>query len=231
MNLRYHLAVVCGILLVTTWTYAKPIGKVVQLVGDVDITSMKTGKRNVPDMNTTIYSDDKIRTGKQSLVTVLLNDGTKLFVKEVSVVNVAGLKLKNTDPPTKIRMLTGKLRLIVKKTFKKGSLILKTPTAIAGVRGTDFGVITTQNETRVAVFEGEVEVANVRETILKSYVLKDREEVMVEKNSSPTPPRVMPSKVLSSWFDYYVIDDQRNRIIRRDREDSLFDRLLRKKNY
>jgi len=231
MNLKYNAVLISCILLIATGVYAKPIGKVVQLVGNVDITSMKTGKRTVPDLNTVIYNDDKIRTGKQSFVTILLNDGTKLFVKEISVVNVAGLKLKDTDPPTKVRMLTGKLRLIVKKTFKRGSLVLKTPTAIAGVRGTDFGVITTRNETRVAVFEGEVEVANVKENILKSYVLKDREEVVVEKNSAPTSPRVVPSNVLSSWFDYYVIDDRRNKIIRRDREDSLFDRLLRKKDY
>jgi len=66
MNLKYNTVLISCILLITTGVYARPIGKVVQLVGNVDITSMKTGKRTVPDLNTVIYNDDKIRTGKQS---------------------------------------------------------------------------------------------------------------------------------------------------------------------
>ncbi len=231
MSLKYQCIVLCCILLVATGLYARPVGKVVQLVGNVDIMSMKTGKRTVPEMDTVVHSDDKIRTGKKSLVAILLNDGTRLMIKEVSVVNVAALKLRDTDPPSKIRMLTGKLRLIVKKTFKKSKFVLKTPTAIAGVRGTDFGAIATRNETRIVVFDGEVEVGNVRDNILKSYVLKEREEVSVKENRPPSSPRVVPSNVLSSWFDYYVIDERKNKIIRKDREDGLIDRLLRKKDY
>ena len=75
-------------------------------------------------------------------------------------------------------MLTGMLRITVKKLFKNRTLILKTPTAVAGVRGTDFGVITSQTETKIVVFDGKVDVANKKRKITKSYTLKKGEESM-----------------------------------------------------
>jgi len=212
-------------------SFAKPVGKILELSGDIDITSMITGKRIIPEEGTVIDGNDKIRTGRKSFVSIVLNDGSKLFIREISVLYVQDIKLKLTDQPTRIQIITGKLRVIAAKTMKGNSLVVYTPTAIAGVRGTDFGIIATQLETRVVIFQGNVEVANKDKNILKSYILKDREETKVTYQQPPEAPVVVPDYILSKWFDTYSIDEKKNIIIKRKQEDGLLDRLLRKKDF
>jgi len=219
------------LLLMSINSFAKPVGEILELSGDVDITSMKTGKRIIPEEGTVIDGNDKIRTGRKSFVSIVLNDGSKLFIREISVLYVHDIKLNLTDQPTRIQIITGKLRVIAAKTMKGNSLVVYTPTAIAGVRGTDFGVIATQLETRVVIFQGKVEVANKDKNILKSYILKDREETKVTYQQPPEAPVVVPDYILSKWFDIYSIDEKTNIIIKRKQDDSLLDQLLRKKDF
>ena len=170
---RLIITVMAILLLMSINSFAKPVGEILELSGDVDITSMKTGKRIIPEEGTVIDGNDKIRTGRKSFVSIVLNDGSKLFIREISVLYVQDIKLKLTDQPTRIQIITGKLRVIAAKTMKGNSVVVYTPTAIAGVRGTDFGIIATQLETRVVIFQGKVEVANKDKNILKSYILSE----------------------------------------------------------
>ncbi len=227
---RLIITVMAILLLMSINSFAKPVGKILELSGDIDITSMKTGKRIIPEEGTVIDGNDKIRTGRKSFVSIVLNDGSKLFIREISVLYVHDIKLNLTDQPTRIQIITGKLRVIAAKTMKGNSVVVYTPTAIAGVRGTDFGVIATQLETRVVIFQGKVEVANKDKNILKSYILKDREETKVTYQQPPEAPVVVPDYILSKWFDIYSIDEKTNIIIKRKQDDSLLDQLLRKKD-
>jgi len=227
---RLIITVMAILLLMSINSFAKPVGKILELSGDIDITSMKTGKRIIPEEGTVIDGNDKIRTGRKSFVSIVLNDGSKLFIREISVLYVHDIKLNLTDQPTRIQIITGKLRVIAAKTMKGNSVVVYTPTAIAGVRGTDFGIIATQLETRVVIFQGKVEVANKDKNILKSYILKDREETKVTYQQPPEAPVVVPDYILSKWFDIYSIDEKKNIIIKRKQDDSLLDQLLRKKD-
>lgn len=226
------LAVLLLFVASTGFTQQK-VGKIVQIVNDVDITSLSSGKKNVPSIGDEITLDHKIRTGKKSLLEIVLDDGTRLSVREVSVLNISSLKLAKKDAPTRIRLLTGKLRVSLKHIFKGDdkSLILKTPTAIAGVRGTDFGAIASPLETKFIVFDGKVEVASANTSILKSFVLREREETGIKKDQPPIQPRTVPGEVLKNWFDYYDISDDNRIIIRGTSEKGLLDRLLRKQDY
>ncbi len=228
---RLIITVMAILLLMSINSFAKPVGKILELSGDIDITSMITGKRIIPEEGTVIDGNDKIRTGRKSFVSIVLNDGSKLFIREISVLYVQDIKLKLTDQPTRIQIITGKLRVIAAKTMKGNSVVVYTPTAIAGVRGTDFGIIATQLETRVVIFQGKVEVANKDKNILKSYILKDREETKVTYQQPPEAPVVVPDYILSKWFDTYSIDEKKNIIIKRKQDDSLLDQLLRKKDF
>jgi len=73
-------------------------------------------------------------------------------------------------------------------------------------------------------------VANKDKNILKSYILKDREETKVTYQQPPEAPVVVPDYILSKWFDIYSIDEKTNIIIKRKQDDSLLDQLLRKKD-
>ncbi len=207
------------------------IGKIVSIVGDVDITSIAGGGKFVPQMGDMVTDDHRIRTGNRSYAELLLGDGSKLFVREVTVLNLSGLKMAEADPPTRIQVITGKLRITMKKTFRSRSLVLRTPTAVAGVRGTDFGVVAGRQETKLVVFEGQVEVASSNQDLIKAYVVKEREEVSVKKDAPPTAPRIVPAEILKSWLDYYDIDERSRIIIRNKRDEGLLDGILKKKDF
>ncbi len=232
VTMRCKIFCLATALLISVNIYAQDnLGKVVSILGDVDVTSVSTGKKFVPEIGTPIIADYKIRTGNKAYAELLLNDGTKIFVREVTVLNITNLKLKENDPPTKVGMLTGKVRLTIKKTFKANSLMLRTPTSIAGVRGTDFGVIATRDETKLVVFDGQVEVANTRKDILKSFIVNPKEEVSVKKDTPPSDPRIVPQEILQTWFDYYGIDERNRIIIRKKKDEGFIDNLLRKKEF
>ncbi len=217
----------------TAKAYAiEPVGKIIQLVNDVDITSLTTGEKIAPQAGFVINTDHKIRTGKRSFAEILLNNGTRIQMRDISVLNVSSLKGDKTEEPTRLRLLTGKLRVSVKKVFSKGhTLLLKTPTAIAGIRGTDFGVIATIYETKIIVFDGKLDVASSNQKIIKSFQLRSREETDIKKDTAPTPPRSVPEEIANTWFDRYDIDEQ-NRIKDKTKaSEGLLDSILRKRTH
>jgi hypothetical protein len=217
------------------FTYAhavEPVGKILQLINDVDVTSLSTGEKITPQAGFVLNTDHKIRTGKRSYAEILLNNGTRIQMRDISVLNVASLKDDKSEDPTRLRLLTGKLRVTVKKVFSKGhTLILKTPTAIAGIRGTDFGVIATINETKIIVFTGKIDVASSNEKIIKSYQLRDREETDVKKDAPPLQPRSVPEQVINTWFERYDIDEKNQIIDKTKPNEGLLDKILRKRTY
>jgi hypothetical protein len=229
--MRLLLSFVISFMLFSDVFAKENLGKIINIIGDVDVTSLTTGSRFTPQVGMIIQRDHKIRTGKKSFVEILLNNGTKIYLKEISVLNISSVRLSDMDQPTRLKMLTGKIRIIVKKVFKDRTLILKTPTTVAGVRGTDFGAIASKHETKVVVFTGRVEVANASKDIIKSYILNDREEVSVKENKPPTKPTVVPSEVLGSWFDLYEIDERNKIIIRREKDGGIIDKILRKREF
>ena len=229
--MRLMLSLFISCMLISDVFAKENLGKIIHLIGDVDVTSLSTGSRFTPQIGTMVQRDHKIRTGKKSFVEILLRNGTKIFLKEISVLNISSIRLSEADKPTRLKMLTGKIRVMAKKIFTDRTLILKTPTAVAGIRGTDFGAIASKYETKVVVFNGTVEVANSSKDVIKSYVLTDREEVSVKENRPPTKPRVVPSEILRSWFDLYEIDERNKIIIRREKDGGIIDRILRKHEF
>ena len=208
----------------------KNLGSIIQFGGDVDITSLSTGRRMVANIGTQIKQDYKIRTGKKSFVEILLSNGTKIFIKEITVINISDVKLREKDSPTRIKILTGKVRVTIKNIFSSRTLILKTPTAIIGVSGTDFGVITCRHETKVIVFEGIIQVASSNMDLIKSVKLSNKEEVTILKNKPPQDPIVVPGEIFRSWIDYYEVVDNKNITIREKKGEGIIDKILRKKD-
>jgi len=51
---RLIITVMAILLLMSINSFAKPVGKILELSGDIDITSMKTGKRIIPEEGTVI---------------------------------------------------------------------------------------------------------------------------------------------------------------------------------
>lgn len=209
------------------------VGRFVQVVGDVDITDVTDGRIRIPRVGTQISEKHKIRTGNRSYVEITLNEGTKIFIEEGTVARVSNLKKGRKDAPTRIKMLIGKIRVNVSRPSDGRTLIVETTAAIAGVPSvsTDFGIITSRYETRVAVFDGKVDIANADRTIQKSYTLMRKEESVIQLNKAPTEPVTLPSEIINEWVNYYEIAGGGRIVIKGKDEDGIIGHILRKREF
>ncbi len=116
-------------------------------------------------LNAGLQEGDSIKTGTDSKARIVLEDGASIFIGPLSVFTVGKV---TEDDETSARNSTfmlesGKARSNVNKLNTPDSTFeIKTPTAVAGVRGTDF-MVEVDPETdgsSVTVFDGEVEVGD-----------------------------------------------------------------------
>ncbi|HOS38586.1 MAG TPA: FecR family protein [Spirochaetota bacterium] len=214
---------------------AQRMGRIVDITGDADIVSLNTGGKLSPAVGTVIMRDYRVRTGAKSTMEIQLDDGTKVIMRETTVLSVLAVKTREQDPPARIRLLGGTARVISASRFRSRALVVKAPTAIVGIMGgraTDVGMVASAIDARVVVFKGEIDAASSVERIIKSYAVGKGEEVRIAKNSQPEPPRKVPEKVFNAWFETYYIDEN-DAIVRIDpnADRSILDSLLRKKRY
>lgn len=90
-----------------------------------------------------VFSGDTLITEKDSRVTLLMQDNSLLTLSPQSklVLDKAIFKPESGKRDTRLQLLLGRLRAVVSKvTGEDNAFIIQTPTAAAGVRGTDFAV-------------------------------------------------------------------------------------------
>jgi len=105
-----------------------------------------------------LRENDKIVTGESASCDVRLGESV-IRLKEKSVMFVSALLKQGGSENVALGLDMGKLLCKPKKLMKNESFIVRTPTAVAGVRGTKFIVETdTQKTTRIKVFDGKVNV-------------------------------------------------------------------------
>jgi hypothetical protein len=88
-----------------------------------------------------VFAGDTLITEKDSRVTVLMQDNSVLSLAAQSklVIDQAELQPEGRRD-TKLKLLLGRVRAVVSKLAGKNSFTIRTPTLLAGVRGTDFAV-------------------------------------------------------------------------------------------
>ncbi len=147
------------------------------------------------EIGDTILQNDIITTGVQSTCDIKIG-GSIIRVKEKSSMILSELIRKDNVEKTGIDLEIGKLLCKAKKLSKSESFLVKTPTAVAGVRGTKFTVETDiQKTSRIKVFNGNVTVVKrvkqfedkIEKIIETAPSLSDEEKVIVtEKDVQQT---------------------------------------------
>lgn len=88
-----------------------------------------------------VYEGDMLLTGKDSRALLLLHDGSSLLLAAQSKILLEQAPIHSGgDADTRFQLLMGKVRAVVSRLLGDRSFRIKTPTAIAGVRGTDFAL-------------------------------------------------------------------------------------------
>ena len=155
------------------------------VVGEASVLKNNAWKKI--DVGAELVQNDSIKTGNASTIDIQIGQSI-VRVKENSTLRLAMLYLdagtgieKNT-----LDLAVGTVLAKPKKLVKGESFLVKTPTAVAGVRGTMFVVEAKQTrDTRVSVIDGKVSVTKrivALENIERSQVKESEAIQQVERH-------------------------------------------------
>jgi hypothetical protein len=145
-------------------------------------------------------SDAIVQTGSKSSVTIKFGDST-IKVGPNSSVDLTDVCQKEKEKPSVLELIVGSIRSIVAKTVSGGQFmpfIYKGPNAHAGVRGTDFILISGGDKTVVMVLDGEVSFWDINKR--KTVKVKKNQKSECEKGGIPTNPVFFNSQEIPEWF-------------------------------
>ncbi len=144
-------------------TDPQSVGKIVFARGEAVVLRVEEGQvKSLTNItfNDDIYAMDTLQT-KKGEMRVLFGDQTVLSLGENSKVIITEhvYKAKQGVRKSIFDILKGKVRTIVEKipNEKDSDVVLRTPTAVAGIRGTDVGILVNDKETLFLCFDGLIE--------------------------------------------------------------------------
>ncbi len=179
-----NVLIIFFVLLITTFTCNKnkddKAGKadratILFPIGEVSIIDYNKQSRPA-GIGEIITINDIIVTGEKSQLTVQLGSDVLIKINENSNVEFKNILDRNS---TSMNLQTGSLIFKVKKLANNKGLKIKTPTAVASVRGTEFGVFYYNQVTKVAVKKGKVEV-----NTMGSPKIKKQNKVITENQTA-----------------------------------------------
>lgn len=199
------LALTC--LLFSGMTHAQGVHGVLRVVkGDVQIKSAKSGQTVKARLGEKVFPKDVIVTAKEARAKIVMVDNNEINVSPDSQVEIQNYEF-NPEQGKKdvlLNVIYGKVRSKVEQKYdgKTTKFQIKTPSAVAGVRGTDFLMSFNQadRQSQVVTFEGKVEfgLPGPGGTIANPVFVEPGKVASVGSGqSAPTPPKEMPKEDLA----------------------------------
>lgn len=141
---------------------------------------------------------DKIKTKKGASTEItFIEDGHILKLEENTCLEIKDFKEnKNT---TTLWLSIGKVLSYVEKVLSPSTLVIKTPTAVLGVRSTEFGVETVEEETEVATYSGTVSVKGLTKEGYETEEILLSQDMQTKIGRFKIPER--PYKMQRKWAD------------------------------
>lgn len=159
-------------------------GKIGYVRGEVTIISK--GKSTLAQKDSSVSSGDTVKTASRSLTIIAMDDGV---VFKMNPKSELAIPVKNDNSVT---LNAGSVFSKVSKQKPNQQFKLRTPSAVIGVRGTEFFTSYGQTDDKksdiwMCVNEGSVEVTSVKEK--NSVVVKEGEGVVIPSGKGVTPPK------------------------------------------
>lgn len=169
--------------------------KIYSIVGDVKV--MAEGIVKKPEVGEVLKIGDTIKTGALSLADVLFGTSGLIRIQPDSVVTIASL-IDATSNDMQMDMDRGKMYVTLSK-LEKGTFRVKTPTAVASVRGTSFRITAQKTESKLDVINGSVKLNPVQDNTVVAEV-----EKVVETNQTATIDEKAAEKAVKEKKDIEV---------------------------
>lgn len=183
------------------WAANTFIGNISMVEGNVNITRAGKAGLVAAKAGDALFAGDTIKTDDNSKAQIILGDNSTIYVAPNSNMQLKNYLLSRTEEKRNIAVKTffGKIRFVVSKIYKvsasgtqrswrDSNFTIETPTAVAGIKGTDFVITVSPTHTTFSVFEGLVGAKNKSSLIKGEVMLGANQASTVKKDAAPKPP-------------------------------------------
>ena len=144
---------------------ADVVGRLTQVEGRVDILRGGQLPATPVKVDDGVQTGDVLRTKSLSKAQITFMDNSTLTISPESRVGIEAYMFDSAQNKRNavVQLFQGLAHVVVSKVFKSAEpdFVVKTQTAIMGVRGTDFGVRLHPNSSEILNFEGRLQVGNI----------------------------------------------------------------------
>jgi len=180
------LTLMAALVILPLMVWAAPVGKITLLEGQADVTIQ--GVTKICHLGEEVAAGDIVRTKKNSRVIVTLVDGNTLSIGPLTRMRIAQYEPK-AGAQNYCDLFRGKTRVVMNTIAKGASFEIRTPTAVAGVRGTIFVGFYEQGRSGFIFERGEGYGYNRR---MPTQVVKIEAGQIMEVPRPEQPPVVRP---------------------------------------
>jgi tetratricopeptide (TPR) repeat protein len=174
-------------------TCEEPVAQVVSVQGTVEARRQAATQWQPVALNATYCPGDTIRLQDRSRADVVLANQSVLRLNANTTVTFEGVREERTSV---ISMLKGLAHFFSRR---PRSLEVRTPFAVAGVRGTEFFLRVGAHETFLSIFEGQVVASNQA----GSLALTSGQSAVAERGTAPVRRVVAHPRDAVQWALYY----------------------------
>ena len=183
-HLLSTLTVLFCIVFVGSAQQGKRFGIITLPLGRVEVQKAGSDQWKKAGVKQPVYVNDKIRTRAKSRAEISLTGGGKMRIGEKSELELLQADVMGMKKDYNANLKKGNVWVSAKAGFgEKKNVAVRTPTAVAAIRGTKYRVEAGEEESSVLVYEGEVEV------IRPETLQKMRREALKKKQQQGGPPK------------------------------------------
>ena len=199
-------------LVASSAVYGKTIGKVTLSIGEVSSRNYEGASLKIAK-NTPVIEGQLIILGRGAGVELNLNDGTFIWIYGPARLTVESCRVEEEDPPTRVRVTYGKIKVASKSVDNTLSLQIITPSAEISAVMSELYSVVSRNETAVAVYKYKAAVASSKQEIKEAYIVYPGEESRVFTGRPPAPPVSLSSDELDQWLDSITLSPDKREIL------------------
>ncbi len=202
------LAMVIAVAVLLPESVYAACGEILVSKGDVKIESGKDKSIKSAPQGTKVCQGDTVIAGTQSRAKVKMEDGNELNISPDSRILLETYEYKAADNKKKVllNVLYGKVRAATReenmyndktKDGQANTFQVKTKSAVAGVRGTDFltSFDAKTSKTEIVTFKGNVDVGTPGPggTIMNAVSVGAGQKTEALPGAPPAPPKMVPA--------------------------------------
>jgi len=162
------------------------VAEIVAIKGAAFVTS--GGRTQTASLGNPVYQGDQIHAPVGSGAKIRFSDGSTMSLGENSVINVHTYTQQGAGRTAIFEMLSGIFRAVIMPLTGDSIFAVRTPTAVAAVRSTDWMLAARPDLTEVFVSEGAVAVRNLNPAIRAEVMLTPGDGTDVRTDAAPIGP-------------------------------------------